>query len=112
LKNLSKFVSDIDFANLPYKTSAISAEGADVFGLNTGSKAIGWTRSFTKDDISGSKINLKGLENSEYNILWFDAWKGEYLTAEKAVSMNGDMVLTVPKLSVAHPDVAFKINKK
>lgn len=112
LKNLSKFVMDIDFANLPYKTSDVSSEGADVFGLDTESKAFGWTRSFTKEDISGTKINIKGLENSEYEISWFDTWKGEYLKAEKAVSKNGEMVLIAPKLSEAHPDVAFKINKK
>jgi hypothetical protein len=112
LKNLSKFVSDIDFANLPYKTSVVSSEGADVFGLNTGSKALGWARSFTKDNISGSKINIKGLENNEYEIRWFDTWKGEYLKADKAVSKRGEMVLTVPELSEPHPDVAFKLNKK
>ena len=112
LKNLSKFVSDIDFANLPYKTSDVTSEGADVFGLNTGSKALGWSRSFTKEDVSGSIINIKGLENGEYKILWFDTWKGEYLKTDKAVSKNGELVLTVPKLTEAHPDVAFKIIKK
>jgi len=112
LKNLSGFVSDIDFANLPYKISVVSSEGADVFGLSTRSKGFGWARSFSKDDVSGSKIFVKGLENSEYEVLWFDAWKGEYLPGEKAVSKNGELVLTVPKLTEAHPDVAFKIAKE
>ena len=112
LKNLSEFVSNIDFANLPFKTSDLSSEGADVFGLDTGSKAFGWIRSYAKDDVSGSKINIKGLENDEYEISWFDTWKGKYLKAEKAISKNGEMVLIVPKLSESHPDVAYKINKK
>ena len=112
LKNLSRFVSDIDFANLPYKPSNVSSEGADIYVLNTGSKALGWTRSYAKADVSNSKISIKGLENGEFEILWFDAWKGEYLKAGSAVSTNGEMLLTVPKLSEAHPDIAFKINKK
>ena len=109
LKNLSRFVSDIDFANLPYKPSNVSSEGADVYGLNTGTKALAWIRSYSNPDVSGSRINIKGLENGEYEILWFDTWKGEYLKAGKAASNNGEMVLTVPKLSETHPDIAFKI---
>ncbi len=112
LKNLSKFVSDIDLANLPFKISDINSEGADVFGLDTGSKAFGWIRSYTKVDVSSSKIFVKGLENSAYEVLWFDTWKGEYLKPGNVVSENGVMVLTVPKLFEFHPDVAFKINKK
>ena len=110
LKNLSLFVSDIDLANLPYQTSDISAEGADVFGLNTKTKAFGWTRSYTKENISGSTINIKGLENSTYEILWFEPWIGEYLKAESAVSKNGELILTIPKLTDPHPDIAFKIS--
>lgn len=112
LKNLSKFTSDINFANLPFQPSEVKAEGADVFGLNTPANAIGWARSYTKEDVSGGQIILKGLDDSEYEVLWFDPWKGEYLNPEKAVSTNGVMALTVPKLSEAHLDIAFKINKK
>jgi len=112
LKHLSKFVSDIDFANLPFKLSEISSDGADVYGLNTKSIAFGWTRSFTKENLSGSKINIKGLENNEYEIVWYDVWKGEYFKTEKVVLTNGQMVLTVPELSEVHLDVAFKIARK
>ncbi|HEY3372787.1 MAG TPA: DUF5060 domain-containing protein, partial [Prolixibacteraceae bacterium] len=101
LKHLSKFVSDIDFANQPFQPSTISCEGADVFGLNTGSNAIGWCRSFARDNVSGSSIKIQGLEDSTYELLWFDAWKGEYLQATEAVSKNGQLVITVPSLSVA-----------
>ncbi|HAH23622.1 MAG TPA: hypothetical protein DCL77_07680 [Prolixibacteraceae bacterium] len=112
LKNLSKFTSDINFANQPFRLSEVSAEGADAFGLNTPTNAFGWTRSYTKEDISGSQLTVKGLDDSVYAVLWFDPWKGEYLDGENAVSKNGQMVLTVPKLSEAHLDMAFKINKK
>ncbi len=112
LNHLSTFVSDIDFANLPYNISDINSEGADVFGLDAGSKAFGWIRSFAKTDVSSSKINIKSLENGEYEILWFETWEGKYLNTEKAVCRNGEMVLSVPKLMEAHQDIAFKISKK
>jgi len=112
LQYLSDFVSDIDFANLPYDIAEVSVDGADAYGLEAGSVAFGWVRSYSQDDISGAALTLRGLENGAFEIIWFDTWNGRIVRTETASSTNGLFSVTAPKLSKAKPDIAFKINKR
>jgi hypothetical protein len=112
LKNLSAYVSDIDFANLPYKPAELTSEGSDVFTLGTGSKAFGWIRTYSAEDISNAVLYAPGFEKGSYEIKWFDPWKGDIYKTEKAENLNGTLRLTVPKLQEARLDVAFKIEKR
>lgn len=110
LKHISAFTSEIDFANLPWKPISAVVNGTDVFAMLTETKAFGWIRSFEKDNVSGSVIALSGLANGSYNIEWYNTWTGEIIKSVKADSKNGELILTVPKLKEAKPDIAFKIN--
>jgi hypothetical protein len=112
IKHLSQFVSDIDFANLPYKLATMSAEGADASGLATDTAAFGWIWSYARDNVGGTPLAVAGLTDGSFNLRWFDTWTGAIVKTENATSAAGKLSVTVPNLSQAHRDIAFKINKK
>ena len=111
LKNLSAFVSDIDFANLPYKPAEATGEGADIFIMDAGDNAFGWARTFLKPDIGKTRLTIIKPGNGNYSITWFDTWTGNILKSEKVNSGNGKLELTVPEMANKNQDIAFKISK-
>ncbi len=112
LKYLAQFVSDIDFANLPYKPAPMSAAGADASGLATDTAAFGWIWSYAKDNVAGTPLTVEGLADGSFAVAWFDTWTGATIKTESVTSAAGKLSVTVPDLSGAHRDVAFKINKQ
>ena len=111
IKHVAAFISDIDFANLPWKPAEAESTGTDIFVMATENKAFGWIRSFEKENVSGSTAKVTGLEDSSYKITWVNTWTGKIEKSEKADSKYGEINLTVPKLNEGKPDIAFKINK-
>jgi len=111
LKYLSAFVSDIDFANLPYKPAQATAEGTDIFIMDAGDKAFGWARTFLNQNIGKTKLTLFKPGNGNYAITWFDTWTGNILKSEKVNSGKGKLELIVPEMTLQNPDIAFKISK-
>lgn len=109
LQVLAGFVSDIDFANRPYEPMSVSASGADLFVMGTGNDAFGWGRSFEKEDMSGSELTILGLDDHSYTITWIDPWNGKKIKSTSGKSQDGTLVLKVPRMDEARPDVAFKI---
>ena len=112
LKVLSGFVSGIDLANQPYKPLEVSAEGVDLYVMGTSHDAFGWGRSFGKEAISNLEFHIQGLEDYAYSIKWYNAWTGELLKSGTVKALDGELILKVPQMKPAHPDVAFKILKK
>lgn len=112
LKHISAFTSEIDFANLPWKPISAMVNGNDVFAMLTETKAFGWIRSFEKDNVSGSVVALSGLTDGSYYIEWYNTWTGEIIKTEKSDSKKDELILKVPKLKEAKPDIAFKIGIK
>jgi hypothetical protein len=109
LQNLAGFVSNLDLANQPYQPLNATSEGADLYVMGASNHAFGWGRSYEKENISGSQLNINGLDDGAYTIIWYDTWSGELLKSTKVKSQNNSLVLEVPKMDEAHPDVAFKI---
>ena len=110
-KRLAGFVSNLDLANQPYQPLNATSEGTDLYVMGTSNNAFGWGRSYEKEEISGSEFHIHGLDDSAYTIKWYDTWSGELLKSTKVKSQNKSLVLEVPKMDEAHPDVAFKILK-
>jgi hypothetical protein len=111
LMYLSRFVSDIDFANQPFEPLRVSAEGTDLYAMGSGREAFGWCRTYEKTDISGTSLILLGLDDHSYTVSWYDTWKGEILATETLASRKGKLRLKVPETPGAPPDIAFKIAK-
>ncbi len=109
LQNLAGFVSDLDLANQPYQPLSATSKGADLYVMGTSNNAFGWGRSYEKENISGSQLNINGLDDGAYTIIWYDTWSGKLLKSSKARSQNGNLILQVPEMRESHPDVAFKI---
>lgn len=111
IKHLSAFVSDIYFANNQYKPTQATAEGTDIFVMDAGDKLFGWARTFSKQSIGGTKLNIIEPVKGNYSITWFDPWGGNIIKSEKVSSGNGKMALIVPEVADQIPDIAFKIIK-
>jgi len=111
LSHLSQFVSDIDFANLPYKPAEVKAEGADIYIMDAGDKAFGWARSFSTPDISKTGFTVDKPGSSNYNVTWFDTWTGKMVKTETIKSVNDKLSLVVPGMTAQNRDIAFKISK-
>ena len=112
LQILAGFASDMDLANQPYEPLTVSANGVDLYVMGTTNDAFGWGRSFEKEDISGLEFNIHGLDDHAYSIIWVDTWSGKKLKSTTEKPVNGVLILKVPKMAEAHPDVAFKIVEK
>jgi hypothetical protein len=108
LKHLSEFVSDIDFANLPFNPAEAEAPDADVYVMDGGTTAFGWMRAINSPKIDGIKITLSKPAGN-YNVIWFDTWTGETVKSEKVASGKGKLMIMVPGLSHESKDIAFKI---
>jgi len=111
LQHLSDFVEDIDFANLPYKPTNASALGTDVYVMDSGDHAIGWGRTWNKDDLSGTKIQIEKPGSGKFEVEWYNTWTGQIIKTENVNSKNGMLEIKVPKMKIANPDVAFKLTK-
>jgi hypothetical protein len=109
IKHLAKFVSDIDFANLPFKPAAMTADGADASGLVTDAAAFGWIWSYAKDNVGGTVMTVEGLADGAFNVDWFDTWTGETVKSDATASAAGKLSVTAPDLAQSHRDIAFKI---
>jgi len=109
LKNLADFVADIDLANLPYQPMKAFARKADFYVMGTGKRAFGWARSYEKEDISGTILNIQGMEDHSYRVEWFDPWSGKKIKSSTTKSQNGQVDIEVPKMPELLPDIALKI---
>jgi len=112
LKHLSAFVSDIDFANLPYKPAEATGEGSDIYIMDAGDKAFGWARSFSNQSIGKTRFTASKPGNGNYTITWFDTWSGNTVKSDEVKSVNGKLDLIVPEILGQNRDIAFKIIKR
>ena len=112
LKILSGFVREIDVANRPYAPLETASEGVDLYVMGTGTDAFGWGRSFDSEDISGSEFRISGLSDQNYTVEWIDPWTGETVRKAGAKVNNGELILKVPRLPDARPDVALKVRQE
>lgn len=111
LKFLSEFVSDIDFANKPYKPLDCEAPNTDLYAMDCGDKAFGWARAVRNNKIDNTKLTLRKDGNSAWSVLWYNTWTGTTVKAEKVSSSGGKLILTVPYMNNKYQDIGFKINK-
>ena len=112
IKHLSSFVSDIDFANAPYKPVQANAEGTDVFIMDAGDTAFGWARTFLNQNTGKILLTVNKPQTGNYTITWFDTWSGSIIKSEDIRTGNGKLELIFPELIHQNKDIAFKISKK
>jgi len=111
LQHLTTFVSEIDLANQPSHRATIQAQGADAYALMSDALVFGWTRSYTQDNIGGTRIVIEGLGAESCEVSWFDTWSGTVVGTETHSATNGKLSIVAPALPADHPDIAFKIHR-
>jgi len=112
LSHLAGFVADIDFANLSFEPADATAEGADIYVMDAGKDCFGWLRSFSNENVGGTKITLSKKGKGKFKVSWFDTWTGKRIKTETIIPKKGKLNLTVPEMYSQRPDIAFKIRKK
>ena len=89
----------------PFKVfMMLEVKDGDIYNKETLEKVIRITDAL--DAIPG--VN----HNQVYSIAWYDTWNGKQFKSTTGKSKQGNLVLKVPKMTEAHPDIAFKIREK
>ncbi len=106
------FADSLALAESPDTAMTVTAKGSYGYGMKNAQGAFGWLYSYppTKD-ISGTSVQISGLDNGTYALAWYDTWAGDYLETDTLVSADNFMMDDVAKLDSANTDVAFKIRK-
>jgi len=111
LQHFSHFVSGIDFANLPFGLTTVTAEGADAFGLEGDSAAFGWLRTYTRERVEGTDMILAGLETGSFQVVWYNTWSGDTVRIDTSVAAAGEWQHTVPSPDQGRKDMAFSAER-
>jgi hypothetical protein len=79
--------------------------------MDAGKDCFGWMRSFSKENVEGTKISFSKKGKGKFEASWFDTWTGKTIKTETVKMNKGKLILAVPKTETAQPDIAFKIRK-
>ncbi|MBC8868064.1 MAG: hypothetical protein H8E44_01535, partial [Planctomycetes bacterium] len=56
--------------------------------------------------VEGAMIELRGLKDGNYRVLWWDTWEGRIVKEDSVASSDGGLRLAVPSFT---RDIACKI---
>ena len=111
----SKFVADIDFANLRLEPAQIGAGQSDAWAMKSDKMVFGWVVN-PRTSVANESFTIAGLRDGKYSVRLYRTWRGNYLESQTVECRDGKLTVTVPELKttggrashVGH-DVAFKI---
>jgi hypothetical protein len=112
LSHVATFTENIDFANLPFEPVEVTATGADIYVMDSGSEGFGWLRSYAKENAEGTIISLSKKGKGKFEVSWFDTWTGKTIKTETVKPEKEMLNLIVPEMDSQRPDIAFKIRKR
>ena len=116
--HFSRFVADIDFANLDLQPAAVTAGQSDAWAMKSDQLVFGWVVN-PKSSVARESFTLSGLKDGAYEVRLYRTWRGLYLDPQTAECRGGKISVTIPELRttgghaqhIGH-DVAFKITPK
>jgi hypothetical protein len=114
----SRFVSDIDFANLELKPTEVEAGECGAWAMKSDSITFGWVVN-PRVSVAKESFTIAGLPENEYEVRLYRTWRGRYLEPESVALEDGELTVTIPELRTTRGhalhignDVAFKIVPK
>jgi hypothetical protein len=113
LKQLKIFVElagKIDYAHIPFRLAAISAENSDTYGLSTDDQAMGWIIDSRGGILKSGKLEVEGLTGSEYEVTFYNPWDGVKIGTESGIITNNQLNTEIPK-GIQTPDIVFFAKK-
>lgn len=114
LRNFSRFVSNIEFANLDITPLSVTTDNCDAYGMKSEKIIFGWIVN-SKGDVAGKTFTISGLPDGMYNIELYHTWRGRIIQTDKVTCVGGKLSETIPELigkgsaSYIGSDIAFKI---
>ncbi len=110
-RNVSKYVSDLNFAHTPFSPSEISSESTKAFGMTADTVGIGWMWTHG-DHLSGRKARQSGLEDGSFATKWYNTWTGNVIRVDTSASVDAAHALITPELEgPRRRDIAFKTRR-
>jgi hypothetical protein len=113
--NFSRFVSDIDFANLSFEPAEITGGECDAWAMRTGKFVIGWVVN-PRTSVADESFTVSGLPDGKYELRLYRTWRGRYMDPQTVECRDGKLTYTIPELRTSRGhalhignDVAFKI---
>jgi len=114
----SRFVSDIDFANLDFEPADITAPNCDAWAMKSDKLIFGWVVN-PRVSVADESFTISGLPEGKYEVRLYRTWRGRYLRGQTVECRNDTLTCTIPELRTTggHAlhignDVAFKIVPK
>ncbi|MHC4399153.1 MAG: DUF5060 domain-containing protein [Planctomycetota bacterium] len=113
--HFSRFVSDIDFADLDLQPAEITAGDCDAWAMKSDRITFGWVVN-PRTSVANESFTILKLPDGEYEVQLYRTWRGSYLKEQKVACRDGILSVTIPELKttrghashIGH-DVAFKI---
>jgi len=116
--NFSRFVSDIDFANLSLEPAEITAGDCDGWAMKSDKIIFGWVVN-PRTSVANESFTISGLPDGDYEVRLYRTWRGRYMDRHTVECSAGKLTDTIPELKTTggHAlhignDVAFKIIPK
>ena len=111
----SRFVADIDFANLNFKPATITAGQSDAWAMKSDKMVFGWVVN-PRTSMANESFTISGLPDGKCTVRLYRTWRGVYLEDQTVECRNGSLTVTIPELKttegrashIGH-DVALKI---
>ena len=119
LLHFSRFVGEIDFANLAApQPASITAGPSDAWAIKSDKLVFGWLVN-PRTSVANESLMISGLGDGKYSVRLYRTWAGSYLPEQIVDCRDGKLTVTIPELkttaehaSLIGHDVAFKILPK
>ena len=109
--SFSKVVRDYNHSYQIFDTYEINASTCDVYAMRGDSSIFGWVRQEYGSPVKGQILNFNALQDTSWQITWYNTWKGEMIGQEYIVGAEGNVSVPVPDAAGDIPDAAFFLNK-
>jgi len=109
LKAFSLVAPGIDYALRPFQPAEVTVAGADAFAMEDGEMAFGWAREEWGRDLSMRSLQIAGLPDSVYSVVYYDTWKGTAVASHIRPVVEGLLIDELPQIAASAPDLAFII---
>jgi len=113
--NFSRFVSDIDFANLALEPAEITAGDCDAWAMKSNKIIFGWVVN-PRTSLANESFTISGLPDGTCELQLYRTWRGRYMDKNTVQCAAGKLTGTIPELKTTEGhalhignDVAFKI---
>ncbi len=111
----SRFVADIDFANLTLAPASISAGENDAWAMKSDKLVFGWVVN-PRVSLANESFTISGLPDGRYAARLYRTWRGSYLEEQIVECRDGALTVKIPELKttrgrashIGH-DIAFKM---